>query len=32
MIVVVALLAVFFVGATPDLIEMAYTYGQSFIR
>lgn len=32
MIVVVALVAVFFVGATPDLIQMAYTYGQSFIR
>lgn len=32
MIVVVALLAVFFVGATPDLIQLAYEYGQSFIR
>ena len=32
MIVAVALLAVFFVGATPDLIQLAYTYGQSFLR
>jgi chromate transport protein ChrA len=32
MIVAVALLAVFFVGATPDLVKAAYAYGQSFLR
>ena len=31
-IVVVPLAAAFFVGATPDLIDAAYTYGQSFME
>ncbi len=31
MIVVVPLFAVFLVGATPDLLDSAYTYGQSFM-
>ena len=31
MIVVVPLLAVFLVGATPDMLDAAYSYGQSFL-
>lgn len=31
MTVVVPLLAVFLVGATPDLLDAAYAYGQSFM-
>ena len=31
MIVVVPLFAVFLVGAAPDLLDVAYAYGQSFV-
>jgi hypothetical protein len=31
MVVLIPMLAAFFVGAAPDLIDISYSYGQSFL-